>query len=209
MKEVAKFVLAIAAILGIVAGILRATKVDEIVVHDDRMAPSILAGERVLLWRGSDIDKGDIVVCPNPTRPTEYVMGRVIALTGAEVSSDRRGLLVDGRPLDRNSKGEARFPDQLAQGPIAVRWGTRVSYSEEHLFMLRTNYVYAIRPTRVAAGKAYLFADYESAPGVDSRSYGQVDVATCIGEVFMRLAPSETNTLTEEPFDHGYLDIID
>jgi len=209
MKEIAKFALVVVAIVVAIAGILRATKVDEIVVSDDRMAPTILSGERVLLWRGASPDQGDIVVCANPIRPGEFVMGRIIGLAGAQIAMDRRGLTVNGRAPDRDSKGQAHFPDQIAGGPIAVRWGTRVSYTEEHFYMVRTSYAYSMRPVLVSAGKAFLYSDYESAPGMDSRSFGPVDLSTCLGQVFMRLTPSPTNTLTEKPFDHGYLDVLD
>lgn len=209
MKEAAKFVLWVVAILALVAGILRATKIDEIAVSDDRMAPTILAGDRVLLWRGATVEQGDIVVCANPVRPGEFVMGRVIATPGMQIGGDRRGLLVNGRPFDRDLRGQTRFVDQLAHGPVNVRWGTRVSYTEAHEFMVRENYTFTIRPVRIPAGRAFLLSDYESMPGLDSRTFGPVEISTCLGEVFMRLAPSPNGSTGEAPFDHGYLDVLD
>ena len=89
MKEFAKFVLFVLGFVALVAGILRATKVDEIVVGDDRMAPTILAGERVFLWRGAIIDRGDVVVCANPTRPTCASIRSVEARSLRSASSAR------------------------------------------------------------------------------------------------------------------------
>lgn len=208
MKDLAKFLGVVAAIFGAILFALRATKVAEIIATDDRMAPTILAGDSVFLWRGADIDVGDIAVCDNPTRPGELVMGRVVARAGAEVSSDRRGFLVNGRPFDRNGMGSLRYPDPVSHHEIAVGWGERVTFTEWHSFMVGQTFVHSVRPTRVPAGKVYLLADFESASALDSRTFGPVDVAGCMGEVFMRFKPS-TTAPADLPFEHGFLDLLD
>ncbi len=207
-KEIFKFFLGVAVILAIVAGVLKAFFVDLVVINDDRMAPTMLAGEQVLLWRGSDPEYGRVVVCAHPAVAGQLVIGRIVARAGMEVSVGRDALAINGRPPDRDWRGTFTFDDPELTRPVNMRWGIEELTGVEHEFMAREDYRMNFRTVRVGGGKLYLMSDYRSMTGHDSRSFGVVDASTCIGHVFMRWKPAEGRS-GEPPLDHGYLDILD
>lgn len=208
IKGLLKFLLFVAAILAIVATVLRLFFVDVVVIGDDRMAPTLLAGEQAFMWRGSDPEYGRMMVCRNPAIPSQYVIGRIIATTGMEVSVGRNMLNINNTRPDLDWKGIVRWHDPALGRPLNIKWGIESLTGVDHLYMVREDFQWTLRPTRVGGGKLYLLSDYRSMLGYDSRSFGPVDAATCIGHIFMRFTPAEGRT-GEAPFDHGYLDILD
>lgn len=208
LKAFLKFLLFVVALLAIVGVVLRLFFLDVVVISDDRMAPTLLAGEQAFLWRGSEPKYGRVVVCRNPSIPSQYVMGRIIASTGMEVRVDRDILHVNNHRPDLDWKGMVRWHDPAVGRPLNIKWGIEALTGVDHYFMVREDFRMTLRTTRVGGGKLYLLSDYRSMMGYDSRSFGVVDASTCIGHIFMRFTPAEGRT-GEEPFDHGYLDILD
>lgn len=208
-KELLKLLLAFVILFGIVAAVLRIFFVDVVVISDDRMAPTLLAGEEAFMWRGADTDYGRMMVCSNPTVAGEFVIGRIVAKTGMEVNVARNILTINDRRPDVNWVGGFRFDDPAVGRPLDVRWGTEMLDNVEHTFMVREDFRLTIRKQRMGAGKLFLLSDYRSMMGYDSRSFGPVDAGTCIGRIFMRFKPAEGRESETPPLDHGYFDILD
>lgn len=208
LKEFLKFLLWVIALLAIVAAVLRAFFVDIVVISDDRMAPTLIAGEQAFMWRGSEPKYGRIVVCQNPSVAGQLVMGRVIASTGMEVKVERDMLNINNHRPDLDWTGMVRWDDPAVGRPLNIKWGIESLTGVDHLFMVREDFHPTLRTTRVGGGKLYLLSDYRSMVGYDSRTFGVVDASTCIGHIFMRYTPAE-GRVGEAPFDHGYLDILD
>jgi signal peptidase I len=96
MGAILRGLFSLASVLVAIAVVLKVFFVDILLVPHNGMAPTLLYGERVLLWRNAHVDMGDVVVCEHPARPEASVLGRAIAFAGHTVASDDRGsLLVD------------------------------------------------------------------------------------------------------------------
>ena len=71
---------------GLVAAAARLWRAE---VMGDSMAPSLAAGDRLLVVRGLPVHVGDVVAADDPRDPTRTVIKRVVATTGA-------GLVLEG-----------------------------------------------------------------------------------------------------------------
>ncbi len=205
MKGAIKFLLVIAVLLAIVVGILRAFFVREVIVAHDGMAPTMLAGETVLMWNGtgSDLEMGDIALCRNPANLNETVFGRVIGRTGMAIQTMRGQLQVANSIVDIDITGHERFTNINGETD-EYRFATEKLGNTDYNTMQPKDRALEIRPFTVSRG-VYLLGDNRNQTTSDSREYGPVDPNTCIGTLFMRLKPAEGRDF----FDHGWLDILD
>jgi signal peptidase I len=196
----------LASMLVFFAVILNLFFVDIVVVPHNGMAPGLIYGDRVLVWRHADVDMGDAVLCQHPAKPDATVMGRAVAFAGHTVSVDSDNLFVDSDRAGIEWEGELRFYDVLRQKLFTMRTGS-IDYRRQnrHAFVLESGTPFWLRTYQVSHG-AYLLGDNRSDPVNDSREFGEVDPAKCKGQIFMRLTPAEH----EQPVDihHGYLDVI-
>lgn len=206
-REILKFGLGVIAVLAVIVAILKVFFVDVVIVYDDRMAPTMIAGERVLMWRAGTPHIGDIAVCAHPTSPGEFVIGRVMGDASSPLTALRGEVAVAGRTPDRNWLGSFDYVEPNSDRGVEHRYGTEVIDGQDHEFMTRMRFVFATREVRILPGHVFLLNDQRSLTTLDSRSFGAVDAATCIGTIFMRLQPAEGRQ-SEPPFDHGYLDIL-
>ena len=196
-------------LLGIAALVLKVFFVDVVTVGHDGMVPTMLIGDRVLVWRGASLERNDIAVCRHPLEASRWVMGRVAAADGSAIELSPRGqLLIDGRAVGRDIRGdELLWRDPETDRSLRVRWGIEeFSDYEEHYFLERTDRLFALHGVHATQG-LYLLSDNRGHVGEDSRAFGAVPRANCIGQVFMRLWPSER--AMPEGVPHGMLDILD
>jgi signal peptidase I len=190
MREVYKFIAWVLVALGLVAGFLKWQYVDVVTVAHDGMAPTIVLGDRVLLWRNAHIDRNDVVLCRHPRDANRWVMGRVILMPGEGMQVDRQQLIRGRYRITTDYRGVISFAamNNRAQG---YRWGfEQVSDNDFHMFMERENSPPRMNPVRVSNG-LYLLGDNRAFGGEDSRSFGAVPPANCRGQVFMRLSAAE------------------
>jgi signal peptidase I len=197
--RLASFVVAVAMILDFFF-------VDVIVVPHNGMAPTIVAGERVLVWRRAQVDMGDIVICEHPARAGASVLGRAVAFAGHTVSSDdASNLLVDNDRASIEWAGSLRFYDTTRQKLFTMRVGS-IDYHRQnrHEFVIEQDQNFSLTTYQVNHG-AYLLGDNRSDPIDDSREFGEVDPAKCHGQIFMRLTPAPRQ---DDDIAHGYFDSI-
>jgi signal peptidase I len=195
------FVLGVALVLG---AILRIFFVDLAVVGHNGMAPTLIAGDEILVWRGTP-DFGDVTICKHPADPSRLVIGRVVGKPGMMLDTAQGQLRIDRRILERDTMQGVRFRDGVMDRTDEMSYGIEKLGNTEHFYFYRRNYNFTFRPVNVVRG-LFLISDNRSYPGEDSRSFGEVDPETCIGDVFMRLQPSPDPGSTLE---YGWLDIIE
>jgi len=177
-------------VVAVIAGISRFFFIDIAEVGHNGMAPTLVAGDVVLILRNADIDLGDVVICPNPIRKGEFATGRVIARTGSVVQTDRLGQLnIDEHSIFADWRGTIRFYNSPAKRYVSMKLGVaRVANSEYQIFIEKKSR-FRIRSTKVAKG-IYLLGDNRSNHPYDSRHFGEVEPATCVGQIILLLRPS-------------------
>jgi len=207
LKALFKTALWLGAVLGVIAVILRLTAVDVAVVGHNAMAPTMITGEQVFVWRHADAERGDIVVCRSPVDPSIVVVGRVVAEGGSTVETPRPDVLeINGHPVNRDYQGTTRFFDVDTETTYEMRKGVAELGEHDHQFFLRTGYALSLQPVTVTPGQVYLLSDNLSYLGQDSRAFGPVDASTCMGQVFMRFRPVDDGGAG---LGHGWFDILD
>jgi signal peptidase I len=209
MSETQKLLLNVVALV-VIAGVLARLFVIEIVdVRDNGMAPTLVYGDRVLVWKGASADMADVMVCRNPARDADYVIGRAIAFAGHRIHTDYNGMLyVDGQQASTEVEGQARFYDVPRRRPYDMTLG-RIDYmrKHDHAFFIERGDRFGLRAYTVEKG-VFLLGDNRSESSFDSREVGEVDPARCLGQVFLRweaAPPSEGDT----DLGHRRFDLID
>ncbi len=200
-----KTVLWLGCIVFIVGAVLRLFFVEIAEVGHNGMAPTLIAGDKVVLWREAAVGLGDPVICQHPRRPGKHVLGRVVAKAGQTVGTDGRGQLKIGNRIHSvDWKDKLVFRDTLLRKNITMQRGVIRLANRNYEFAIREGDVLQMDPVTVRKG-VFLLGDNRSSPGNDSRSFGEVDPATCTGQVFLRLRPAEPRG---DDIDHGWLDMI-
>ncbi|MBX3248831.1 MAG: signal peptidase I [Myxococcales bacterium] len=202
-----KATLWIGGILLVIAGVFRLFFVDVVEVGHDGMAPTMIAGERVLMWRGvSDPEMGQILVCRHPVNQGQMVMGRVVGKAGMTLKEVRGQLEVSGTRPDRDIQGEVRFYDHTINREASYARVLEKLGNTSHWAFERERYTLRMRDTTVEPGRVFLMADNRAAAELDSRSFGTVPLDHCLGRLFMRFSPAETRSAD---LGHGWLDFLD
>jgi signal peptidase I len=197
----------LATLAALFAGLLRWFFVDDLVMPHNGMAPTLVYGDRVLVWRRATPDMGNIVVCEHPTKPGEHVIGRAVAFAGHSVSTDARGqLFVDEDRASVETLGTVRFFDETRDRAYSMNLSS-IDYNRKHRhqFFVEDGYAFALRQRDVEHG-IFLLGDNRTDPYDDSREFGEVDPARCRGEVFMRLSPAAKKMADD--IHHGYFDYV-
>lgn len=190
-KATFKLLFAIAIIASAVIGVLRAFFVDVVTVAHNGMAPTMMFGDRVLVWRGAKIDRNDIALCRHPQFSDRWVMARVAATRGQSIAVTRGILEIDGRRISRDIQGEGRFTDTETGRTFPASWGIEnFADYQEHRYLERSDREFTMRG-QTNLGGLFLLSDNRAHQGEDSRAFGVVQEGTCRGTVFMRFRAAE------------------
>ncbi|MAQ14449.1 MAG: signal peptidase I [Sandaracinus sp.] len=199
-----KIALWVGGFLLVVGGIFRIFFVTPITPGHDGMAPTFLAGEKVLLWRDATLEMGDIAVCENPQTPGSMVIGRIVAKAGMDIEVEERSerLVIAGTRVDTDWSGEESFYDSALGREVTVRAGLESLGNTDHEIYVRDGFTLRVHTT-VPNGHLFLMGDNRADRSHDSRTYGPVVASGCIGRVFMRWNPEAGRG---DAMDHGWLD---
>jgi signal peptidase I len=194
-----RFIVFTALVLGVIVGALRLTCLRWWQVPEDdpdlaaSVAPTLRAGDWIILWRGTTPGFGDLVLCPDPEEPEEVVIGRVAAEAGDDlVVGDDGSLRVNGVRIRPESK--CNVPTFTVQHPrngddIELRCDVESLGGHYHQRALVPQKA-PLRPVgvkrHVGAGTAFLISDNRYLP-FDSRDFGPVPQASCRETVIFRL----------------------
>lgn len=198
-----KTVLWIGVPCAIALGVLRMWYVRTAVISHNAMAPTLLKGDQVAVWRG-DVHVGDVVLCPHPEEEGEFVIGRVIARTSLLLDTNRGRLKVGDVIPERDSQGVVEFYDEDSDTTDEMFYGIEKLGDVEHGFFEKKKVPFKLAKRRVEDG-VFLLSDNRTYSGQDSRTFGEVDPASCVGVVIMRLRPTEN---PGADLGHAWLDII-
>lgn len=206
MSETAKLVLNAAAVLVIIAVLIRLLLLEQVTVRDNGMAPTLVYGDEVLVWKGAQADMADVMVCEHPVRTGEIVIGRAVAFAGHTIRTDYNGMLyVDQNQASTQSSGRVRFYDVTRKKQFDMQLG-QIDYfgKHSHEFFLQSGDKFGLRSYTVEKG-VYLLGDNRSESTFDSREFGEVDPKRCLGQVILRWKPAPSNG---DDLGHHMLDII-
>ncbi len=167
LRRRGRFVLAGLAALALAAGLVLPRLA---VVPDDEMAPSLLAGDLVLLGGGTPT-KGEVVAVVDPLDPSRWTLRRVETIGGA--IRYEAGVYLTGNT-----------PRTLEMG----RDDTYVTRTvDDHLVRLRAREVrWEMEPVGVPDDAAFLGADSRD-DAMDSRWWGPLPLAALQGRVLLRI----------------------
>lgn len=195
MSSLLRGILIVVGVLAVIGGILRATVIEPWTVPDDpilglSVAPTLAAGDVVLLWNAGQRGFGELVRCPDPEDPQRWVVGRIVGLAGDTVEVSPQGVAtVNGTRYNvsdacQNSKTEIRddkgntYELTCSRVEMAGGWhfrgmvpGESPDPPVEH---------------EVGPGRVYLLSDNRTLHD-DSRDFGAVDAASCKDLVAFRL----------------------
>lgn len=140
----------------VLAFLLRTFVVESFQVSGSSMYPTLLNGQRVLVFKLAYLfqppETGQIVVFRSPVIPNEDWIKRVIATPGEVVSIRRGQVYLDGRKLDEP--------------------------------YIRRNYAYNYGPARVPPGSLFVLGDNRP-DSYDSRYFGFLKESAVRGEAFV------------------------
>ena len=193
----------LAVVIAIVLGVLKLFFVDIVTVAHNGMAPTIVLGDQVLVWRGAAPNLNDIVLCRHPQESGRWVISRVALEPGESLSMVRGQLQLEGRRLDRDLRGEVQFLDGETNRTHRMRWGVEeFADRHDHFFFEPLDRRAPIRDQAAVRGY-YLLGDNRGHVGEDSRTFGVVQAQDCTGQVFMRLqaAPGVPAEIRHRTFD--------
>jgi signal peptidase I len=205
MSDSTKFLLNVAAALVIIGVLVRIAFIDVVTVRDNGMAPTLVYGDEVMVWKGAHVDMADVVVCEHPVRSGELVIGRAVAFAGHTIHTDYNGqLYVDRDQAASQIDGHARFYDETRKKLYEMQHG-EIDYmgKHSHAFFQEQNDRLNVPSYTIEKG-VYLLGDNRSESSFDSREFGEVDPARCKGQVFLRWTAAPGN----EELGHHRLDTI-
>lgn len=206
-KYVLKAVLWIGGIALVVFGVLRLFFMDVVVMGHDGMAPTLIAGDEVFMWRGADdAEMGDIVVCQHPQRAGQMVMGRVMGRSNMTIKTVRGLLDVSGTRPSRDIKETVDFRSVDMQRPIRVQLSEDTLGNFTHHAFWPDGHPLRLRETQVPVNHYYLLGDNRTQHGNDSRTFGTVPANTCVGKLFMRFKPAPDPRGV--PLERGWFEIL-
>lgn len=184
---------------------LRIFYVDVVVMGHNGMAPTLLSGDEVLVWRGATANHGDVLLCRHPSEEGRFVIGRAIAMPGMSLAVDRGNLSINEASPTPTRLADVDFVDPTRDGARRrLTLGIEQLGNDRYYYFADEARPLRIRPIAELQG-IYLLGDHRGYPGEDSRTFGAVDPASCLGQVFMRLSPG---TYDVEGVAHGWLDLL-
>lgn len=198
-----KLIAFVALALVSVGGILKLFFVDVVTVAHNGMAPTILIGDRVLVWRGATPERNDVMLCRHPREPGRWVISRVALEPGESLLASRGQLQINRHRLDRDVRGEVLFHDRETGRSVRMQWGIEEFVDRhDHLYFQPIEHAFTIRAQANVRGY-YLLGDNRGHMGEDSRTFGIVEAQNCTGQVFMRLTAAEG---APDGIPHGIFD---
>jgi signal peptidase I len=190
-----KFLAWVVGILAIIAIVLRLTVFEVWTVPDDpelvaSLAPTLRAGDMVLVMRRGDRGLNDLVRCKDPDYPQQHVVARLVGVGGETVEFQGLDVAVDRKRYTSSeacAEGIVTFPHPKSGAPMQ---GTcnRVEMGGGWHYRLYSADGYPIKDQKhtVGAGRVYLVSDNRSFH-LDSRDYGALPKADCPEKVVFRL----------------------
>lgn len=198
MRKFLKFIAWTTGIIAVVVLILRATVLRVWTIPDDdvlgaSLAPTLAAGDVVLVWTVGERGANDLVRCTDPEDPQRWVMGRVYATAGDTISLENGIVTLNGRRYNTSENcvnGTVTIQDP-GSGHTKELSCARIEFAGGwHFIALGTDAAGKDPQHKVGPGRFYLVSD-NRADHEDSRDFGAIDATTCRDKVVFRLWSKE------------------
>lgn len=198
-SSILRFGVFLAVVVGALVGVLRLTCLRwwQVPMDDPDLAvsiaPTLSAGDWIILWRATEPSFGDLVLCPDPEDPAEVVIGRIAGEPGDLLMIDDRGRLeINGSRVTADtacntpklSVVHPRSGDEIELRCDIEQLGGR--YHQRALVPPQAPLKPLGGQREVPAGTVYLISDNRYRP-FDSRDFGPVAKASCGETVIFRL----------------------
>ncbi len=205
-NELFKFLSFIGMLCVLAGGVLRLFFMDVYTVPHNGMAPTLVMGDEVLVWRNSVADMGNVMLCEHPSNPGQTVLGRVIAFPGHTVSTDHFGhLVVDSDRTTTEGVGQFHFYDESVKRMFTMdMYEIEYNHHHGHKIFLENGTMFSLVTSELEKG-VFLLGDNRSHDWDDSRDFGEIEPERCTRQVFMRLRPAPSR---DDDLHGGYLDLI-
>lgn len=150
------------------------------------IAPTLAAGDWVILWRATSPGFGDLVLCPDPEDPSEVFIGRIAAEGGDQLKIDDMGSLTVNNSRIRSERA-CESPKVTVENPrsgdeIELRCDIETLGGVHHPRALPPSTKSPLKPVamsrEVEAGTLFLISDNRFFP-FDSRDFGPLPKASC------------------------------
>jgi len=199
MAKFLRFVFWTALVIGVIIGGLRLTTLRwwQVPLDDPYLAasisPTLHAGDWILLWRATEPNYGDLVVCPEPKAPQRVVLGRIVGeardnvkIVGGDVSINARPLATDSscpRFHERDPSSHELVEQSCDEETVGGVTHDRGNVPAELLKSFETQ-------AEVPTAEVFLISDNRLFP-YDSRDYGPVARPSCKETVVFRLVSKD------------------
>jgi signal peptidase I len=201
-----KTVLWTAAVLGVLLGGLRlvALRWWQVPLDDDEfaasLAPTLRAGDWIILWRLTPPGFGDLAMCDDPDNPGYKVIGRIagegndqIRVKAADITINKKKQATES--ACNPSRVEVADPTSGASVQLTCSIEAMGGVKHMRLNSKKTSDF----STEVEPGFLFLLSDNRDMP-YDSRNYGNLDKDTCKESVVFRLVSAEGMSDVESRF---------
>lgn len=167
---------------------LRSNVVEAFVIPSDSMAPTIVAGDRILTNRlgiaTRTLERGDLVVFRNPLDRRQRFIKRIVGLPGDTVSLSRGTVIVNGQALTQT----------LIAPPEADRGIDVLERQSDRQYAIRPDRdgeFANVSPVTVPPGAYYVLGDHRGNSN-DSRTFGAVSHGEVVGVATYRYWPAKS-----------------
>jgi signal peptidase I len=189
-----RFVFWTAVIMGSLVGLGRLIAFDTWTVPDNIgifSAPTLAAGDTVVLLRRGQPGFGDLVRCTDPEKPTDFVIGRIVGLAGDEVLVTQTGIRVNNKRYDpdtmcKDGSFRAIHPATGAELEFTCAIVNAMGGGWHYIAEDRNHRQIDKQPSKVTPGNVYLLSDNRDFHD-DTRDYGQVPFSSCKERIVFRL----------------------
>ena len=202
MKEALKVVVWLIVIGAIVVFVLRKYFIARATAVDEGMAPTILSGDEVAVWKHATPAIGNIFLCVAPDDGS-LIMGHVVGKPGMTVEEKRGNFFLSGEPIATTVSRTLDFYDTDLDVAVNVEMGIAEYANVHQPFFRQPGDATSFAPVTVPPGHIYLLGANWASEHHDSRFHGTVPISACIGQVFVRLKPADDHGAD---LGHGYLD---
>lgn len=192
MRTWLKLVGWVGGILGVVLLVLYAFVFDVWTVPTDdpmeaaSILPTLSAGDVVLVTRHTSVARGNLLRCPDPQAPGRWVIARAIGVGGENLELQDEVVMIDQKRLPSPRACDTPFVtvrDPQSGDDVTLNCSVE-DFGERDFSVLRAgDHPEPPTTTTVSGGLWYLVSD-DRHIHVDSRDFGQIDVASCQHIVF-------------------------
>jgi signal peptidase I len=199
-RKFTRFLVYTAIFIGLVLGVARATAIRWYRVPTDdpyleaSVAPTLFAGDLILLWRFTRPGFGDLVMCPEPKAEDRSVIGRIAGMPGDNVIVKGAQLSVNGQNM--HSESSCEFSTFTVLDPVS-RLETTLPCDRENLGGRVHNRGNppkgrGMHDSKLTAdaNRVVLISDNRYFP-YDSRDFGSVPLESCKETVVFRVVSAK------------------